>query len=415
MSLFQWLDHSEAERRKMLEMVDLFREKGTRDELGVAAIRDAFADTLFPGTSTVMTRARYYLMVPWTYLQLEKRRVPSSRIAAAAREAEVALIEAIEQSDDSEGNIGTYSKRSLKRLPSSVYWQGLWVWGLRRFNGSQDQYHRSLDGFHAMSVRQQGRKRGRDEEHDDLIEANWHPALSKPAEAGPPAGFPMSATLSLQKGEAVFLRDLILLGSETKRSLLAELLVRTTKHEPVEGVWQHPDFALWRPDLREWVDHARLFSKLTHGAFLLYNTMLAEASERIGRHAAKRDFRSELDAWATETEAEMARFRHWDRRRFWELALGANPRISNQSKGFVDLWWDLLLSSNPRKLPTNESARNLIRDREVRLKKDLARLKHRRPLEIWNGDSGSGALDFRWKTSQRILEDILDGLEVTDA
>ncbi|MGB6753954.1 MAG: DUF6361 family protein [Xanthobacteraceae bacterium] len=55
MSSFVWLDYSERERRKMLDVVDLFKEHETRDELGLAAIRDQ----LFPGTSTIMTRARY--------------------------------------------------------------------------------------------------------------------------------------------------------------------------------------------------------------------------------------------------------------------------------------------------------------------------------------------------------------------
>jgi hypothetical protein len=58
MSAFVWLDYSERERRKMLDVVDLFREHDTRDQLGVGSVRDAFADMLFPGTSTIMTRAR---------------------------------------------------------------------------------------------------------------------------------------------------------------------------------------------------------------------------------------------------------------------------------------------------------------------------------------------------------------------
>jgi hypothetical protein len=57
MSTFVWLDYSEGERRKMLDVVDLFREHDTRDELGIGSVRDAFADMLFPGTSTIMTRA----------------------------------------------------------------------------------------------------------------------------------------------------------------------------------------------------------------------------------------------------------------------------------------------------------------------------------------------------------------------
>ena len=32
----------------MLEVVDLFKEEGTVDELGIGSIRDALADSLFP-------------------------------------------------------------------------------------------------------------------------------------------------------------------------------------------------------------------------------------------------------------------------------------------------------------------------------------------------------------------------------
>jgi hypothetical protein len=110
MSAFVWLDYSERERRKMLDVVDLFREHDTRDELGVGSVRDAFADMLFPGTSTIMTRARYFLLVPWAYQRLERLRVRSAEIAARARQAELNLVEPIERSGDKDGNIGKLAK-----------------------------------------------------------------------------------------------------------------------------------------------------------------------------------------------------------------------------------------------------------------------------------------------------------------
>jgi hypothetical protein len=58
MSAFVWLDYSERERRKMLDLVDLFREHDTRDELGIGSVRDAFADMLFPGTSNSLSYRR---------------------------------------------------------------------------------------------------------------------------------------------------------------------------------------------------------------------------------------------------------------------------------------------------------------------------------------------------------------------
>ncbi len=44
-STFTWLDYSEAERRKMLDVIDLFGAKTTRNELGLGGVRDAFADS----------------------------------------------------------------------------------------------------------------------------------------------------------------------------------------------------------------------------------------------------------------------------------------------------------------------------------------------------------------------------------
>jgi len=54
MSVFVWLDYSERERRKMLDGRRCFqRTRHARRGLGVGSVRDAFADTLFPGTSTI--------------------------------------------------------------------------------------------------------------------------------------------------------------------------------------------------------------------------------------------------------------------------------------------------------------------------------------------------------------------------
>ena len=38
---------------RMMDVIDLFRENGTVDELGLGTIRDAIADRLFPGTRAV--------------------------------------------------------------------------------------------------------------------------------------------------------------------------------------------------------------------------------------------------------------------------------------------------------------------------------------------------------------------------
>ncbi|MGN0115201.1 MAG: DUF6361 family protein, partial [Acutalibacteraceae bacterium] len=67
-----WIDFSKTERNKIMNVLDLLSEKGTLDELGIAPIRDGFANLFFPGTSTIQTRAKYFFAVPYALKQLEK-------------------------------------------------------------------------------------------------------------------------------------------------------------------------------------------------------------------------------------------------------------------------------------------------------------------------------------------------------
>ncbi len=84
-STLSWIDHDASERDRMQRVLQLFRERDTRDELGLGSIRDSFADQLFPGTSTIQTRLRYFLFIPWAYTQMENRRVPADRFADEGR------------------------------------------------------------------------------------------------------------------------------------------------------------------------------------------------------------------------------------------------------------------------------------------------------------------------------------------
>ena len=131
-SYLTWLDYSEKERRKMLDIIDTFRETDTIDELGLGSIRDAIADRFFPGTGTVQTRARYLFFISWMYMTLEGKRVSSAKIADRSRSEELRLIERLLDMGETEGVIGRVARRKLRRLPSNIYWLGLEKLGVRR-------------------------------------------------------------------------------------------------------------------------------------------------------------------------------------------------------------------------------------------------------------------------------------------
>jgi hypothetical protein len=404
-STFTWLDYSEHERRKMLDTIELFGERTTRDELGLGGIRDAFADQLFPGTSTIQTRAKYFLFIPWIYLLLERKQTPSSAIAVKGRKIEAELILALAKSEDTEGIIGKRRKENLQRLPSNIYWQGLGTWGIRIFPGSQDQYHRSLDLVYLRRHARHASRREFDGEAE--IEADlhtWHPGLPPF-----PQDFPQGAALALTRSEAEYLRERII--SHCPQSLLAVLVREQIAVESVGFAWELTP-AL-PPSLREQLDHGKNFSQILHGAQLLYNLMLAERGDREEKIS---QYRKLLSDWWQMAQARQAAWRQWDRPRFWQIAYRGNPRVSSRARRFTNDWVTLVLAAAGEvEVVESEAARTLVELREVQLKGGLARLRNERALELWPGAAGAGQLDLRWPAARRIVTDILAGLEAAHA
>ena len=397
-SFFSWLDYSEHEKRKMLDLVDLFREPDTRDELGIGTVRDAFADLLFPGTSTIQRRARYFLFVPWIYLDLERRKVSASNIAETARKKEIALIDVLAESDDSEGTIGILARKALKRLPSNVYWQGLGVWGIRLFPGSQDQYHRSLDGFYASGAQRD--KQSIEEQGDERISRNWHAGIPPP-----PNDFPKRASFKLTRIEAVYLRERIM--TRAPETLLAFLADRGLIAKRVDFPWQHHQFAEFTDRILEQLEHARNFSDVIYGAALLYNLMLAE---QTGSDELLSYYQGEFRFWVDNIRERDQPLSKWNRIRFWQVVTSGGAIIPMLTRMFVDNWLNLVLTGDIVNLIENSKARGLIRGRETQLKRGLARLENRRALELWSGAAGAERLNYRWPVAQTIVADILNGL-----
>ncbi len=398
-SSFAWLDYSEDERRRMLDAVDLFREKGTRDEMGIGAVRDAFADLFFPGTSTIQTRARYFLFVPWIYGSLEQRRTPSSEIGHRARQREIGLIDVLAAAHPNAGAgvIGITARASLQRLPSNVYWQGLRAWGIRSFGGSQEQYHRYLDRHY----RQNGSsRRGASGESGVETSANWHGNLPDA-----PDKFATDCDFRLRPQESEYLRERIM--SRQTGSLLAFMVDRGLPKVQISYPWEYPQLAALPAANREQLSHAKNFSEVIHGAPLLYNLMLAEKADRPD---LINQYRAELRDWSKAIQQRRAELAKWDRARFWQIVQSAGARVSFPARAFIGAWWDLALQlPDTKSIFSLRHARDLILVRERSLKGNLARLENTRALELWSGAAGTGRLDFRWSQANIIINDILQG------
>src|SRR5215813_2451480 len=121
---FGWLDLNEDDQRRAQEYLRQYNADNTLDELGFGVLRDAFADVFFPGTSTIMTRARYLIFLPAMCLAVESEKLSGKRAEERLKELEDTVRESL-QEEESRDVIGEVAGEKLKRYPSSIYWNSL--------------------------------------------------------------------------------------------------------------------------------------------------------------------------------------------------------------------------------------------------------------------------------------------------
>lgn len=393
-SLIAWLDSTPEEQRAAREIISLFTQQEGRDELGIGQVRDALSDLLFPGTSVIQTRARYFLFVPWCYSYGRAATARGRDVAVRGERQERELIRTLLDSDlrDAVGLIGRRAGPSIKNLPSTIYWSGL-----RRYDILT---HDSDLGLLASSGPGDGST-----ELSERIFSDWDPGLPKA-----PPDFPKSVLggFDLELGEAQWLRDRIVAAAP--ESVLAHILERRVAI---------PDAAMFAWDVVdrdqfEALDHAYWFSGALHGASLLYNLLIAEmydADPNLNRIANAEDrYRNEIDGWVDSFIApNIDALQRWNIQRMWELVLAMNPRIDSRARMFVERWVGAIPHVAPAGMADNRELRQLVRAREERKGKQ-SRLLNPRMLATWSGASGTGQLAFRWGTVRGIVNDIVKGL-----
>ncbi len=391
MSSLSWIVFDEVERQRARRIMALFEEKDSRDELGLGPIRDSIADHLFPGTSTIQTRLRYMLFVPWIYAMAEGTDASPDRLMEVTRAREIRLIDALDSGGEEEGIIGRIARERLQRLPSSVYWNGLRSWGIRRFSGSQEAYFVSLSG--RRHHRHRSRLTDEDSSGTDRDHADWCADLPEP-----PGNLLEHADFKLTSHEAGFLIDRLV--NAQPDSLLTQL-GKAGRHAVCGYVWEHPDYASFSDAARRLIKHAEMFSAVMHGAALLYNLMLAETRER---EDWVEQYRNELSAWRKD-ELDRTALSHWSLDDFWSRATHDNHQIRDRARRFVHRWCELVDESSSA-IADLKVARDLVRERERALKGSQSRFVNRTVLDKWGGRSGADRLNFRWREANSHIRDL---------
>ncbi|MCK0114014.1 DUF6361 family protein [Ornithinimicrobium sp. F0845] len=394
-SSFAWVDYSSAHREDMDRLLDAFRDKGTVDEMGVGTVRNTFSELLFPGTSTLHTRARYLLFVPWSVTTVSSRRLPSDRAVHELRQQEIRLIESLRAGDIDGGVIGRDARASLGRMASVAYWGALAIYGIKRCGHTIEQHLRYATERPPASV---------DEDDDPQHVRHVDPCFRQlPTQ---PDDWLRTTDFALTRDEAEFLRDRIL---DTCSDRYLGWLIQHGVRGDTDMPWDQSLLADLPTGPARSLEHARRFSLLHEGAPILYNLLLARDK---GWAEGVETYTDRFQAWAAHEETQQAAAA-WDRDDFWRCLAQARWRHNPATHTYVDAW--VALVRDGRDLTRDPMAEKLIRDRELSLKGRRSRFVNSDALEAWEGGSGMGRMLYRWPEAKQLVDDIHRGLELVDA
>lgn len=237
-----WIDFSPEERNRTLTVLNSLSEPGSIDELGVGIVRDAMADRLFPGTSTLLTKARYFFFVPYISRLLEqghdKTRQEPKKVRNMFRDLERKCAVGLIKSEKSRGNSdeGIIGRLALgkgnwvTRGPGEVYWASLRTLGFMR-KDAPDSYQSQFAYLADVRVRdRQYRNMSVGDDQDDGLSDDmlsygsmWNlPRDSYKAWSDSWGNWNEVASITLAQEEAAYLRERIV--SARPESLYALIL-----------------------------------------------------------------------------------------------------------------------------------------------------------------------------------------------
>ena len=390
-----WIDFSKEDRQKALDVISLLSEQGAVDELGIGIVRDAFANYFFPGTSTIQTRAKYFLIVPYILRDAVDGRYGKdvNRILRAIdTEEKECGIKLLESNPKAEGVIGTrvLPKGWVARKPSDIYWNGIRTYGIFC------DYGLSIPEYVSLAVKLNTQKssaklgnrndEAEENEKDDsdagdimnvsfwnlpIYHDNWRDNL----------------TIELTNEEAFYLDKQIQKGA--KGTLLEYVLKNRIDMNKYE------DFVSMAAELSEKVEEklaymmklACEFNNLVYMSRVRFNVMLSEEENEVA-------------------------VSEWDR---------LKPQVKRRANVDLSAVFNKLELHNPGtylflsklqeafKALDIDAADELIKKRERQLK-GINRAKLNRTKEFDHSKwVGGGELDYRFSNARRIINDIYSG------
>jgi len=392
-----WIDFSKEDRKKVLSVIDLLSEDGTLDELGIAAIRDGFADIFFPGTSTIQTRAKYFLLVPYALDSIIHASNVSVKSITEKLDQEERECAKILNELEVDGVVGSRALKTggwVQRTPADIYWAGI-----RRYeifqggNISLTEYLRTAVALkESKKDLQKLGNRNDDAQEMGSDDGDAGSLYSKSFWKLPDYDrktWKDDLSMDLSQEEAEFLKERII--TTQPNSLLAfilqmelkEVLLINSFHDLEVLVSKFPS------ELQEIYYHARAFSDFIYLARIRYNLILSEGKNQ---RAVKQ--------WSI-YEPKLAQYADLDLEEIFRRLDTRNVGL----KRFLNALQDSFILSD-----INEADQLIIR-RETNLKGvNRAKLNFPGKYPVDNWLSGE-LLNYRFSNAMVLVRDIFNGLE----
>jgi hypothetical protein len=388
-----WIDFSKEQRNKVLSVINLLSEPGAVDELGIGTIRDYFSNIFFPGTSTIQTRAKYFLLTSYLLNELEREKgMTPDKMIHRLHEQELSFIDVLKQSGQT-GIIGETAGMKLKRKPSDVYWNGIRTFGL--FTGGKMSIHDyARVTCHIKANKQNIKSQGtKDDEKDaddrdavmgDLIGNFWKLPIV-------PTNWREHLSIDLTKQESEYLRKQII--SAVPNSMIGYMLeknytdiIRIDSFDNLEGMINVlPD------QMKSDYFMAKEFADFVYGIFIRYNIILSQEKDD--------DAIAKWERWGS----EIAKYGNIDLHNilFNRLQINNGKLIT-----FLLDCKDAMIRNDIKKLD------ELVIAREIRLKGNKRSKLNNASEFKYKEWVGIGKLQYRLRNAQNIMEDIFEGLGI---
>lgn len=280
-----------ARKNKVLQMV---RDQTAIDELGFGRIRDAFANCMFPGMSTLQRRAKYFAVMPTLFFQATKKSYNTVRdVRSQIVKWEIRLTDMLVKGagNDEEKKTGITGRSMLEAAkndpskfvkydPTYIYMNGLRTFGM--IKGDIDIYRLIFERSQQaaqVKPKYKASEEGEMSDSEDLGGLTQFFSVS-----GENYDFDNGDVLPLEltKREADYMKNHIVNSMKSIDSLLAYILRNNVdvapEYDSLGNIWQNmPE------DFEEFMKQYRMGQRFSHLAYVIqlrFNHIMAVFNEQ---------------------------------------------------------------------------------------------------------------------------------------